>query len=216
MAQVTIIPVDQTRPPADIIDHAVDYLERGELVVAPTETRYGLLVKADSPDALKRLYHVKGRARTVPTALFVPDVKSMWSLGENNPVAQCLAETFLPGPLTLVLKARVEWTAPRVVNGKIGIRHSSSAVIQAIVGHLTWYPSATSANLSGRPEPDTATAIAELLGNQVGLYLESGPLTGRSSTVVDCTGGGLQIIREGAIAATALAEALQRAGIPYA
>ena len=180
------------------LDTAVDVLREEGLVVAPTETRYGLLALASSQRAVRRLCDAKGREFSQPVAVFVKDLRAASDIAEIPDSARRLAEAFLPGPLTLVLKSKVDWDQPLVVNGKIGVRISSSPVISALVdqtGPLT----ATSANRSGVGEPDTAEDSARQLGEAVDLYLEAGQLTGKVSTVVDCSGDMYKILRVGAI-----------------
>src|SRR5512140_143911 len=140
---------EATRPFDSIARTAVEVLERGGLVVAPTETRYGLLVRHDSEEALHKLYDAKGRPTTMPTAFFVDSEERIRQYAAVPAIADRLIQRFLPGPLTLVLKATVAWEPPRVVHGKIGFRWSSSPLIEALVPRAPFLLTATSANMSG-------------------------------------------------------------------
>lgn len=171
----------------------------GGLVVAPTETRYGLLVRGDNDAAVERLFELKGRQIKIPTALFVNSRSEIGRLGLVTPIAQDLSDEFLPGPLTLVLASHVNWPAPRVVDGKIGIRLSSSTLIQHLVDAVEAPLTATSANLSGHPNRETIHDIHSDFGDRVDLYIDGGPLTGPVSTVVECIEDSYRILRAGAI-----------------
>lgn len=171
----------------------------GGLVVAPTETRYGLLVRGDNDAAVDRLFELKGRQFTSPTALFVANKSDIARLGYVTPIAQDLIDEYLPGPLTLVLAARVDWRAPRVVDGKIGIRYSSSHLIGQLVEAVEAPLTATSANLSGHPNRETIHDIQTDFGERVDLYIDGGSLTGPVSTVVECVDSSYRILRAGAI-----------------
>lgn len=185
---------------------AIDILARGGVVVVPTETRYGILVKADIESAVNRLFELKGRNTTNPTAIFVGDAATIGRLGMVTPVAEGLIESCLPGPLTLVLKARVDWGAPRVVNGMIGFRWSSSELIQRLVTEVGSPLTATSANLSGLPDHESISDIIADFGDGVDLYLDGGMLTGPVSTVVECAENSYRILRDGAIGRQKIAE----------
>lgn len=193
-----IIHIDSVNPDSTHLDRAADILLAGGLVVSPTETRYGLLANACNGDAVSRLCQAKGRDFNRAVAVFVDNIHSIREIAVLDEVAERLARTFLPGPLTLVLKATVNWPSPLVVDEKIGIRISTSPVISQLVrriGPLT----ATSANMSGFPDPVDVTEAREQLGKAVDLYLDAGNLSGPVSTVVDCSHGLCHILRAGAI-----------------
>ncbi len=171
----------------------------GGLVVAPTETRYGILARVESEVAIQRLFDLKGRKVQNPTAVFVAAKSQIGRLALVTPIAQELSETFLPGPLTLVLESRVDWHAPLVVDGKIGIRLSSSALIQQLVEAVESPLTATSANLTGEPDRETIADIQKDFGERIDLYIDGGRLTGPVSTVVECIGQSYRILRAGAI-----------------
>lgn len=184
---------------AQSILQAARVIADGGVVVAPTETRYGLLVRGDNETAVQRLFELKGRQFSSPTALFVAAKSDIARLGIVTPIAQDLIEEFLPGPLTVVLASRVNWSAPRVVDGKIGIRLSSSNLIHQLVDAVEASLTATSANLSGHPNRETIHDIHSDFGDRVDLYIDGGPLTGPVSTVVECIESSYRILRAGAI-----------------
>ena len=200
MVAEPISDIDPVRPDETILEKTALVLRKGGLVVAPTETRYGLLIRADRQALLERLYQVKKRDLNQATAILVRSREELAILGVLTPSARLLSATFLPGPLTLVLSARQDWTPPRVVEGKIGLRWSSSPVIEGLLSRLDFPLTATSANISGLGEPTGVEEIESQFGNLVDMYLDAGPLTGLTSTVVDCSTEPVGILREGAVA----------------
>lgn len=199
MTDRNIIALDYKTPEPELIDRAVEVLIGGGLLVAPTETRYGLLARADKTQVVEKVYRVKQRPLAQPIAIFVASIEMFMHYAELNPMAQFLAKLFLPGPLTLVLKALPEWHSPLTPLGKIGIRLSPAPVIQEIVMKASFPLTATSANISGSAELSSIEEITATFGNEVDLYLNSGVLDGLPSTVVDCACDHPKILRHGAI-----------------
>lgn len=191
--------IDPNAPAPALISRAVSELDRGGVVVAPTETRYGLLARADRSIPAERLRQIKQREAAKPIAVFVGSIEMIMHYGVLNPAAQRLARLFLPGPLTLVLQAVGTWDRMVVPEGKIGIRVSSSPVIQAIMELVDYPVTATSANVAGTDDNTRIDRISASLGDQVELYLDAGPLEAAASTVVDCSAGEPVILREGAV-----------------
>ena len=177
----------------------ISSLKNNQIIVAPTETRYGLLVRADNKTALENLYKMKQRPSFMPTAVFVKSLKEIDDLAIMNEISTKLTNRFLPGPLTLVLKAKIVFPEPVVVNNKIGIRYSPSEIINKIVNSVDFPLTATSANLSGQNENETMEEIYQTFGQKVDFYLDEGRLNSLSSTVVDCSESRCHILRAGAI-----------------
>lgn len=209
MTSPKIDTISYTTPDDARIERAADILREGGLVVAPTETRYGLLARADKPEILNRLYHVKGRPVTLPTAVFVRSVDEISKYGEVSAAVRRLAEKFLPGPLTLVVKALVDLGEPLVVDGKIGIRLSSAPFIQRLLRVVDFPVTATSANPSGGKDLDTVEEIARVFGGKIELYLDVGVLDNPVSTVVDVSGETPKVLRQAAIAEDEILEVLK-------
>ena len=199
MPTATIMSVDVTHPSSRAISRAVSALCDGLLVVAPTETRYGLLARADSPQALERMMEAKQRPAFMPVAVFVPSLHRIPQLAILNKQGKALAEKFLPGPLTLVLENRTKLPPPCVQKKKIGIRVTPCKVISTIIENLAFPVTATSANLSGENDGETIDDIVIAFRDSIALYLDGGSLSNPASTVVDCTVDPVVIIREGAI-----------------
>jgi len=198
MTSINIIKISKSRPDRKIIAQATDILNGGGIVVAPTETRYGMLGRADDIKVLEKIYELKKRSLDLPSALFVHNRDEIFELGCECCLAETLAQKFLPGPLTLVLRDKSGLPKPVVIDGKIGIRYSSSAVIAKLMKKTEYNFSATSANLSGGKNLETIEEISRMFKDQVDLYLDGGHLNALPSTVVDCSDEKYKILRTGA------------------
>jgi L-threonylcarbamoyladenylate synthase len=203
--------VSTVRRPDEVgLAAALDALRRGELVGLPTETVYGLAAVLE-PDAIARIFAVKGRPADNPLIVHVADVAALHSdIGRLTPLARRLAEVFWPGPLTLVLPAGPQ--LPRVVTGgldTVAVRVPDHPVATALLRGLAAPVAAPSANRSGRPSPTTAQHVADEFGAEVGIVLDGGAsIVGLESTVVDARGDEPVILREGAITREHLRSAL--------
>ena len=191
-------------PSAESFAAALAALRRGEAVVFPTETFYGLGANALDTKAVDRVAELKGRSADSPIAVIVADRAMLAQIVDDiPPAAEKLIARFWPGPLTLVLPAKKGIPAPLVnAAGKIGARVSSHPTAAGLARELGRPLTATSANPSGK---DPARSIAEAqayFADSIGIYLDGGTLTGTAaSTVAEINGGEVKIIREGAIAA---------------
>ena len=186
---------------AEAIRRAAAAVRAGELAIVPTETVYGVAARADSPAALARLYAAKGRDESKRIARLAPGIESVRASGAKvDDVAARLAAAFWPGPLTLVL--------PNASGGWDGFRVPDHAVALAWLRELDFLPAMTSANRSGEPPARTAQEAWDALVPHVSVALDAGPVAdGVPSTVVKVAGGGVEILRAGAIGADAIARA---------
>lgn len=186
-------------------------LRAGGLVALPTETVYGLAADAANPEALRRLYAVKGRPADHPSIVHLADAADAPAWAAAWPAAaQALADAFWPGPLTLVLPAG-DRAAPEALGGAatIALRVPDHALTRAAIRAAGTGVAAPSANRFGRVSPTTAQHVAEDLGRDVDLILDGGPCTvGVESTIVDLTGAQPRILRPGAVTATMVTAAL--------
>lgn len=191
-----------------VVQRAVAVLRSGEAVVLPTDTVYGLAVVPTVPDAVDRLFALKGRPADLPIAVLVNGLGQAAALAEMPRTARMLADRFWPGPLTLVLPRRRGVNLPLGEPADtIGVRWPDHRLISALaseVGPLA----TTSANRSGSPTPAAAAEAAAALDGAVGLVLDAGPCAGVASTVVDLAGAEPVILREGTITASEVVAAL--------
>jgi len=189
-------------------------MDNPELILYPTESVYGLGVNPFAKEALLRLYELKGRSESKPVSWLVRDFADIERYAEVNNTARTLAEQFLPGPLTLVLKLRPEYSSYGATDGTIGFRVSTDKVAQALIKE--WYVkydapiTATSANLSGE---NSLATVEDILAqfcdrkSSITRVIDDGPRTGTPSTVVRVNSDGtLEVLRESAIKYTLIRE----------
>lgn len=192
---------------------AVETLRGGGIVAMPTDTVYGVGVALDAEDGLPRLFAAKDRPLDRAIVLLVADVAQAEQVGVLTSAARRLAERFWPGGLTLVLRQVEGSSLPAVLTAgqsTIGVRVPDHECPRALARQLGPLP-VTSANISGAPAAATAEEVFGQLGERIDLILDGGPARGGiASTVVDCSGDEPRILREGAIAETAINAALGR------
>ena len=186
------------------VRRAAECLKRGELVVVPTETVYGVAARADSPDALAKLCAAKGRDESKRIALFAAGLETVRAAGIHvDEIAERLAAAFWPGPLTMVL--------PNAAGGWDGYRVPDHAVALAWLRELGGVvPAVTSANRSGEPAARTAPEAWVALAPHVAMALDAGPVAmGAASTVVKVSAGEVEILRQGPLDRATLERAAQ-------
>jgi L-threonylcarbamoyladenylate synthase len=191
------------------IDLAIQTLASGGLLAFPTDTVYGLAARVSDPAGIDRLYAVKGRdsAKAIPVLLSSPDELPQVTAG-MNPTARRLAQRFWPGPLTLVVPRHPGLPENLSNLPTIGVRmpdHPLALALMRRSGPLA----VTSANQSGGENTCTAQEVQAQLEGRIELILDGGQTPGgMPSTVVDCTGEQLVILRQGPITAADLQQAL--------
>lgn len=197
------------------VRRAADILRAGGLVAFPTETVYGLGADASNPDAVARLYRVKGRPAGHPVIVHFDSMERALAWARDVPQdARILAERFWPGPLTLILKGS-EQAKPFVTGGQpsVGIRVPAHPVAQQLLKAFGGGVAAPSANRFGHVSPTTAQHVRDDLGSDVDLVLEGGASeVGIESTIVDFSGEGFSILRPGRISAEEVEKVLGRKG----
>lgn len=181
---------------------AATTLRGGGLVAFPTETVYGLGAHAADPDAVRRVFEIKGRPRDNPLIVHIAAAAQLPTVvAEVTPLARRLAERFWPGPLTLVLAADPD--LPRSTTGglaTVAVRVPDHPVASTLLAAAGVPVAAPSANRSGRPSPTTAAHVVADLGALVDVVLDGGPCPlGVESTVVDARGERPVVLREGTV-----------------
>lgn len=185
----------------DPIEAAVRAALRGDLVVLPTDTVYGIGTRPDDPSATARLFEAKGRPRDLELPVLVPSVAAARGIARFDERAERLATRFWAGPLTLVLPRTVASLAWDLGGdpATIGVRmphHPLTLAVLARTGPLA----VTSANRSGGSTPASCEGVLEVFGDAVAVYVgQEPPLIGRASTVVDLAHGEPRILRRGGV-----------------
>ena len=194
------------------VEEAVEVLRRGGLAGFPTETVYGLGADACNPEAMARLYKVKGRPAKHPVIVHIGAAAQIDQWARDVPeYARKLAKAFWPGPLTLVLK-RAEGVSDAVTGGQdtVGLRVPSHPIAKELLHAFGGGIAAPSANRFGRVSPTCAEHVHADLGADVDAILDGGPCdVGIESTIVDCSGEQPAILRPGRITAAQLESAAE-------
>lgn len=186
------------------IDFACQVLKRGELLAFPTDTVYGVGGNAFSDDVVFKIFQCKHRSRFNPISVCYPSFYKSSEDVEINEKAEILADNFLPGALTIILKrtvkSRISWLCSA---GKesVGIRVPDNPVAISLLNKLDFPLAAPSANRSSELTPTTAQAVRESLKYYEKLViLDAGKCNfGIESTIVDLSGDCPKILRKGAI-----------------
>ena len=200
--------------------HARQAIARGELIVMPTDTVYGVAADAFSPGAVQRLLDAKGRGRDQPPPVLVGTKETLHALAESVPEpVQRLVDAFWPGGLTIVLPAQpsLVWDLGET-QGTVAVRMPEGRVALELLAE-TGPLAVSSANLTGRDAAISAFDAERMLGDSVSVYLADGvSRDGIASTIVDATSlvprgaeqatGGVRILRAGAVSRERLEEVL--------
>ena len=192
---------------ADAADRATGIAEaalavqRGQLVVLPTDTVYGVGADAFQPEAVRRLLAAKGRGRDMPPPVLVSSAGTLDALAVGVPAyAQALVEELWPGPLTLVCKQQpsLRWDLGET-RGTVAVRMPDHAVALELL-ERTGPLAVSSANRTGMDAATDADQAEEMLGESVEVLLDAGPTPGPvPSTIVDATGPAGRLLRAGAV-----------------
>lgn len=180
--------------------HIESALAAGDVALLPTETVYGLAARADMPSAVSKIYDIKGRDFDKPLAVCVRNIGQAKNLAQFDVVSQQLAETFWPGPLTLVLNAKTAFNLDDRVTGTLqGVQTIALRCPDAPWRKSIEQPLAlTSANRSGQPDcVDYDSAMSEL-GDEIAASLPTNAtLSGAPSTIIRIDAGKITILRQG-------------------
>jgi len=194
--------------PGEGIPEAVALLRAGLPVGLPTETVYGLAADALSPEACARIFEAKERPLSDPLIVHLPSIDWLSRVAAPSPLALALAQTFWPGPLTLVLPRQS--VIPDIVTAgqdTVALRMSAHPVFQEVVQTFDRPLAAPSANRFGRISPTCAAHVLSELDERIGLIVDGGPCThGIESTIVHVLEDRLQILRPGPVTEDELRE----------
>jgi L-threonylcarbamoyladenylate synthase len=198
------------------IEHAVTILKSGGLVAFPTETVYGLGADASNPDAVAKIFAVKGRPAGHPLIVHVADAVQVANWARDSPdAARKLARKFWPGPLTLILR-RAQGVSDAVTGAQdtVALRVPSHPVALQLLACFGGGIAAPSANRHGRVSATTAKHVRHEFGGAIDCVLDGGEAdVGIESTIVDFSGTAPTLLRPGWIGPVELEQVL---GMPLA
>ncbi len=193
----------------DTVEAAAEALRRGELVILPTETIYGLAADAANPMAIAKIYEAKGRPRFNPLIAHVSNVDAAMRLARFDERALRLSEAFWPGPLTLVLPIQPDGAVSDLARSgldTVAVRAPAHPLAQAVIQAFGSAIAAPSANRSGRPSPTTFQDAVEETGFAAAATLDGGAcMVGLESTVVSLLPGEpARLLRPGGVTREAI------------
>ncbi|MDN4174307.1 L-threonylcarbamoyladenylate synthase [Nocardioides sp. SOB77] len=207
-------PTDTEEGREAAVEAATLAVQRGELVVLPTDTVYGIAADAFDPAAVRDLLDAKGRGRDMPPPVLVSSPTTLDALAVRVPgYARALVERFWPGPLTIVChqQTSLQWDLGDT-RGTVAVRMPDHPVALEVL-ERTGPLAVSSANLSGMPAATDAEQAEEMLGDEVAVVVDAGESPGgEASTIVDCTGDQGRVLRRGALSLDALNEVLEPLG----
>jgi tRNA threonylcarbamoyl adenosine modification protein (Sua5/YciO/YrdC/YwlC family) len=205
---------DETEREAGIATAALA-VQRGKLVVFPTDTVYGIGADAFDAAAVRRLLAAKGRGRDMPPPVLVSTPTTLDALAVGVPsYARALIEELWPGPLTVVCRQQpsLQWDLGDT-RGTVAVRMPDHEVALQLLAR-TGPMAVSSANLTGKDAATDADSAEEMLGDSVEVLLDGGPTPGSvPSTIVDATGESGRVLRLGAISLERLNEVVEPLGV---
>ena len=184
------------------IRRAGQLLRQGGVVAIPTETVYGLAADATNPQAVQKIFEAKGRPQDNPLIVHIASLEELPALVRQVPdAAKKLAETFWPGPLTMIFYKSEKIPAETSAGlDTVGIRMPQHLAARQVIQAAGVPLAAPSANRSGRPSPTTAEHVMNDMKGRIDAVLDGGPCqVGVESTVVDMTGDVPRVLRPGAV-----------------
>ena len=201
-----ILPAHSASDWGPALDAAVRAVSRGQAIILPTDTVYGIGCDAFAPAAIAAVLAAKGRDRQTPPPVLIASVAAVDGLARAIPeAARELMAAFWPGPLTIVVQAQpsLAWDLGDT-GGTVALRvpnHPTALALLARTGPLA----VTSANRTGQPPATTADEAERALGESVAVVLDAGPSpVGEASTIVEATTPQLRILRAGALSREAI------------
>jgi L-threonylcarbamoyladenylate synthase len=191
------------------ITSALEILRGGRLVAFPTDTVYGVGALAFVEQAVEAIYAAKQRPVEKAIPVLIGDHADLSRVAEAIPVfATKLIARFWPGPLTVLVPKKPSLPAVVSATSTVGVRVPDHEVARALL-RLAGPMAVTSANISSQPSPTTAEEVYEQLGERIALIIDGGRTPGGvPSTLVDCTGSEIEILREGPISREELLNAI--------
>ncbi|GAB3250269.1 L-threonylcarbamoyladenylate synthase [Chitinimonas naiadis] len=193
------------------LDQALALLQAGELVGIPTETVYGLAADASKPEAVAKIFALKGRPADHPVIIHIAGKAQLADWAQDIPdAAWKLADAFWPGSLTLILK-RKDHVPDAVTGGQdtVGLRAPAHPLTHELLQRFGGGLAAPSANQFGHVSPTTAQHVYNEFGARLPLILDGGPCkVGVESTIVGLTGEHPTLLRPGGVPAAAIESVL--------
>jgi L-threonylcarbamoyladenylate synthase len=212
---VKILKIDAANPDEKILERAAKLINKGDVIICPTDTGYAFAANALDTRAIAKVFGMKGRAFSNPVHMAVGSIAEAEQYAQVNEAARYLAGHYLPGALTMVLKKKENVPSLLVAGmNTVGIRIPDNQCILRLIVKTGKPLTTTSANISGKPTPYAIEEITAQFGDnlaKVALILDQGAIAGRElSTIVDLSVSPPQLIRQGRVSWLEIREKLTR------
>lgn len=198
--------VDPVKPDPKVIGEAAAVIQKGGLIILPTDTAYGLAGNPRDKKVVERILAVKDRSRKPGMPVLAARLSDVHEICILSEVAKALATAFWPGGLTLILSAQRAF--PEGVmgpNNTLAVRIPNHLIALQVIRETGYIVTGTSANRSNEPSPRTAENAIAQVGEEVDLVLDAGSTYhSADSTIMDCTIDPPQLIRLGVVERTRL------------
>ena len=201
-------------PTEDSLEACAAHLAAGRLAILPTDTVYGIVADAANEAAVRAIYEAKGKGADAPLQLlFGPSIEQLSNYAELNPGAERLVNELGPGGWTIIVPAKTGWSSAALAGGAtVGFRIPDSSTVHRVVELLGGPLAASSANRHGGASPTTCVEAVAQVGEFCAFALDGGATAAAlDSTVIDCSGPEVRILREGAVDRRTIARIL---GLP--
>jgi len=193
-----IIKIDLRKPLNNIVRKVAREMKRGKIAVYPTETCYGLGTNALNEKSVEKIYKIKKEPTRSNILVIVHNLESVKKFGIIDKKAKTLIKTFMPGPLTMVVKKKKQF--PNITNKDFVFRISGSKLALKLAKEANSPLTATSANIHGKPSIYSGKEIIRLFEGKVDIILDGGKLKKiKPSTIVDMKNKKPKLIRKGPI-----------------
>jgi len=202
MQKTIKIDIDHPASSRDQLKRVQSAIRSGKAIAFPTDTFYGLGVDPFNEQALALLFEIKQRPPHNPILVLVAEESQLPLVTDKvSSQTQALMDAFWPGPLTLLFPALPQLSEKLTAGtGKIGVRLPDSRFTRKLISYLKTPLTASSANISGNPEPQTVDELESVLTDGLDWIVDNGPTPGgKASTVLDPTTNPVTLIREGAV-----------------
>ncbi|MGQ9609516.1 MAG: L-threonylcarbamoyladenylate synthase [bacterium] len=195
-----VVKADPINPELSVIEEAVSFLKAGKVIAFPTDTVYGIAVDVFNDLAVEKIFEIKGRDINKPLQVLIARKDDLNLIIKNfTKVLHIFISEFWPGPLTIIVPARNDFPL-RVRCGldNIGVRMPANPIALKIINAFGLPVAASSANISGMPDPKNAEDVIKYMGNRIDLIIDGGQTTDNiPSTVLDISVNPPVILRHG-------------------
>jgi L-threonylcarbamoyladenylate synthase len=214
--KTSILKAHPANPDSQVIQEAVTRLKSGKLVAFPTDTVYGIGADVFNEEAVEKIFMAKNRDPDKPLQILISNRDDLQSIArEPSEIMDHLVSEFFPGPLTLVISARDDFPK-RVRCGRetIGVRMPANPIALELIESFGAPIAATSANISGFPDPNNAEDVKGYLDGKVSLIIDGGSTPGDiPSTLLDISTRPPVLLRLGKLSVEKINRILERFGL---